>query len=43
MNKKIVAVLLVAACFASSMACGQAAPEGYQLEQVLLMSRHNLA
>src|SRR5947209_1760575 len=42
MNKKIVAVLLIAVCFASSIANGQAAPEGYQLEQVLLMSRHNL-
>jgi glucose-1-phosphatase len=42
MNKKIFAALLVAVCFASSVANGQAAAEGYQLEQVLLMSRHNL-
>src|SRR5205807_7890643 len=42
MNKKIVAGLLAVACIAPSVANAQAAPEGYQLEQVLLMSRHNL-
>jgi glucose-1-phosphatase len=42
MNKKIVVSLLTAACFFSGLANGQAAPEDYQLEQVLLMSRHNL-
>jgi glucose-1-phosphatase len=42
MNKKIVASLLAAACFAPGLAMAQDAPEGYQLQQVLLMSRHNL-
>lgn len=42
MNKKIVASLLAVACFAPGMANAEAAPEGYQLQQVLLMSRHNL-
>lgn len=42
MNKKIVASLLAVACFAPGMANAEAAPDGYQLEQVLLMSRHNL-
>ncbi|MEL4014433.1 bifunctional glucose-1-phosphatase/inositol phosphatase [Dryocola clanedunensis] len=42
MNKKILASLLAAACFAPGLADAEAAPDGYQLEQVLLMSRHNL-
>lgn len=42
MNKKIVASLLAAACFAPAAANADATPEGYQLQQVLLMSRHNL-
>jgi glucose-1-phosphatase len=42
MNKKIIALLLTAFFLASGVANGHAAPEGYQLEQVLLMSRHNL-
>jgi glucose-1-phosphatase len=42
MNKKIAALLLTVACFSPGLANCQAAPEGYQLEQVLLISRHNL-
>jgi glucose-1-phosphatase len=42
MNKKIVASLLAVACFSPGLANCQPAPEGYQLEQVLLMSRHNV-
>jgi glucose-1-phosphatase len=42
MRKKIIARLLALACFAPGLANAQAAPEGYQLEQVLVMSRHNL-
>jgi glucose-1-phosphatase len=42
MNKKIVASLLAVACFSPGLTNCQAAPEDYQLEQVLLMSRHNL-
>ncbi|NIY47055.1 bifunctional glucose-1-phosphatase/inositol phosphatase [Cedecea colo] len=42
MNKKIVASLLAVSCFVPGMANAEAAPEGYQLQQVLLMSRHNL-
>lgn len=42
MNKKILASLLAVACFAPGLANAEAAPDGYQLEQVLLMSRHNL-
>ncbi|WP_347253141.1 bifunctional glucose-1-phosphatase/inositol phosphatase [Leminorella grimontii] len=42
MNKKVVASLLAVACFVPGLASAAAAPEGYQLEQVLMMSRHNL-
>lgn len=42
MNKKIVASLLAVACLAPSVVNAEDAPSGYQLEQVLLMSRHNL-
>lgn len=42
MNKRIVVLLLTAAWFFPGPANVQDEPEGYQLEQVLLMSRHNL-
>ncbi|WNN47896.1 bifunctional glucose-1-phosphatase/inositol phosphatase [Siccibacter colletis] len=42
MNKKIVASILMMAGFASGQSAAQTAPEGYQLQQVLMMSRHNL-
>lgn len=42
MNKKIVASLLAAACLTPGFASAEDAPGGYQLQQVLLMSRHNL-
>ncbi|OAT34329.1 glucose-1-phosphatase [Buttiauxella brennerae ATCC 51605] len=42
MNKKTIATLLAMACFAPAFAQADTAPQGYQLQQVLLMSRHNL-
>ncbi len=42
MNKKTIATLLAMACFAPALAHAETAPQGYKLEQVLLMSRHNL-
>ncbi|GDX08077.1 bifunctional glucose-1-phosphatase/inositol phosphatase [Buttiauxella selenatireducens] len=42
MNKKTIAVLLAMAYFAPALAQAETAPQGYQLQQVLLMSRHNL-
>ncbi|AIR61584.1 glucose-1-phosphatase [Cedecea neteri] len=42
MKKKIVASLLAAACLAPGLATADTVPDGYQLQQVLLMSRHNL-
>jgi glucose-1-phosphatase len=42
MNKKIVALLLAAVYIALGPVNAQAVPEDYQLEQILLMSRHNL-
>lgn len=42
MNKKIVASLMALTCFATGAANAEDAPAGYQLQQVLLMSRHNL-
>jgi glucose-1-phosphatase len=42
MNKKIVALLLAVVYFALGPVNAQAVPEDYQLEQILLMSRHNL-
>ncbi|NIF32415.1 bifunctional glucose-1-phosphatase/inositol phosphatase [Enterobacter sp. Cy-643] len=42
MKKKIVASLLAAVCLAPGLAKADTVPDGYQLQQVLLMSRHNL-
>ena len=42
MNKKIIALALSSVCCIPALASAQTAPEGYQLQQVLLMSRHNL-
>lgn len=42
MKKKIAVSLLAVACLAPGLAKAQDVPEGYQLQQVLLMSRHNL-
>lgn len=42
MNKKTIAVLLAMAYFAPALAQAETPPQGYQLQQVLLMSRHNL-
>lgn len=42
MNKKTVASLLALTCLAPGIGKAADAPEGYQLQQVLLMSRHNL-
>jgi glucose-1-phosphatase len=42
MRKKIIVRLLAAASFAPGLANAHAASEGYQLEQVLVMSRHGL-
>ncbi|MRT54510.1 bifunctional glucose-1-phosphatase/inositol phosphatase [Enterobacteriaceae bacterium RIT693] len=42
MKKKMVASLLAAACIAPGLAQADTVPDGYQLQQVLLMSRHNL-
>jgi len=42
MNKKTIAALLAMAYFAPALAQAETAPQGYQLQQVLLMSRHNL-
>jgi len=42
MNKKIITSLLMTACFTPGLVQAEATPDGYKLEQVLLMSRHNL-
>ncbi|MGB3252586.1 bifunctional glucose-1-phosphatase/inositol phosphatase [Buttiauxella gaviniae] len=42
MNKKMITALLAMAYFAPALAQAETAPQGYQLQQVLLMSRHNL-
>lgn len=42
MNKKTIALALSSIYFLPAMAAAQTAPDGYQLQQVLLMSRHNL-
>ncbi|MFZ3389157.1 MULTISPECIES: bifunctional glucose-1-phosphatase/inositol phosphatase [Buttiauxella] len=42
MNKKTITALLAMAYFAPALAQAETAPQGYQLQQVLLMSRHNL-
>ncbi|WP_413497857.1 bifunctional glucose-1-phosphatase/inositol phosphatase [Buttiauxella gaviniae] len=42
MNKKMITALLAMAYFAPALAQAETAPQGYQLQQILLMSRHNL-
>ena len=42
MNKSLIAAAVAGVVMLSSVAQAQAAPEGYQLQQVLMMSRHNL-
>lgn len=42
MNKSLIAAAVAGAVLLSNAAQAQTAPEGYQLQQVLMMSRHNL-
>ena len=42
MNKSLIATVVAGAVLLSTAAQAQTAPEGYQLQQVLMMSRHNL-
>lgn len=42
MNKSLIAAAVAGVVLLSSAAQAQTAPEGYQLQQVLMMSRHNL-
>ncbi|MRS13651.1 bifunctional glucose-1-phosphatase/inositol phosphatase [Enterobacteriaceae bacterium RIT691] len=42
MNKSVIAVAVSATLLVSAGVKAEAAPEGYQLQQVLIMSRHNL-
>lgn len=42
MKIKIVASLLACACFLPGVSVAESTPDGYQLQQVLMMSRHNL-
>ena len=42
MNKSLIAAAVAGAVLMSTAAQAQTAPEGYQLQQVLMMSRHNL-
>ena len=42
MKKNVFAVAMAATLLTSAGAQAQGAPEGYQLQQVLIMSRHNL-
>lgn len=42
MNKSLIATAVAGAVLLSTAAQAQTAPEGYQLQQVLMMSRHNL-
>ena len=42
MNKSLIAAAVAGAVLVSGAAYAQTAPEGYQLQQVLMMSRHNL-
>lgn len=42
MNKSLIAAAVAGAVLVSTAAQAQTAPEGYQLQQVLMMSRHNL-
>lgn len=42
MNKSLIAAAVAGAVLLSTAAQAQTAPEGYQLQQVLMMSRHNL-
>ncbi|MCV4726254.1 bifunctional glucose-1-phosphatase/inositol phosphatase, partial [Escherichia coli] len=42
MKKLILAAAVAEAVLLSSAAQAQKTPEGYQLQQVLMMSRHNL-
>lgn len=42
MNKSLIAAAVAGVVMLSSAAQAQTAPEGYQLQQVLMMSRHNL-
>ncbi|EAW8136246.1 TPA: bifunctional glucose-1-phosphatase/inositol phosphatase, partial [Salmonella enterica subsp. enterica serovar 4,[5],12:i:-] len=42
MKKSLLAVAVAGAVLLSSAVQAQTTPEGYQLQQVLMMSRHNL-
>ena len=42
MKKTVIATAVAGMVLLSSNAQAQTTPEGYQLQQVLLMSRHNL-
>lgn len=42
MKKSLLAVAVAGAVLLSSAVQAQITPEGYQLQQVLMMSRHNL-
>lgn len=42
MKKSLLAVTVAGAVLLSSAVQAQTTPEGYQLQQVLMMSRHNL-
>lgn len=42
MKKTVIAAAVAGMVLLSSNAQAQTTPEGYQLQQVLLMSRHNL-
>ena len=41
MNKSLIAAAVAGVVMVSSAAQAQTAPEGYQLQQVLMMSRQN--
>ncbi len=42
MNKTLIAATVAGIVLLASNAQAQTVPEGYQLQQVLMMSRHNL-
>ena len=42
MNKTLIAAAVAGVVLLASNAQAQTVPEGYQLQQVLMMSRHNL-
>ena len=42
MKKSLIAAAIVGACVMAGSVQAETAPEGYQLQQVLIMSRHNL-